>query len=269
MDLSTVTSTRPARTRSDLTLAAGETLLGGGTWLFSEPQPGTSGLVDLTTMGWAPLTEHAGGLRVAATCTIAQLSRLPARPGWAAHPLFFQCCTAFLASFKVWNVATVGGNICLSLPAGPMTSLAAALDADLLIWTADGGERRMPAAEFVTGDGQNALEPGEVLRAIEFPEAALRARTAYRQFSLSPVGRSGALLIGRLDPGGAFTLTVTASTPRPVRFRFDRIPTARELRVAVDGIDRWHDDVHGAPDWRRQTSLLMAEEIRAELEEAA
>ena len=38
-------------------------------------------------------------------------------------------CEAFLASFKVWNSATVGGNICMSLPAGPMITMTVALEA--------------------------------------------------------------------------------------------------------------------------------------------
>ncbi|MDT7569507.1 MAG: hypothetical protein QOG76_8131, partial [Pseudonocardiales bacterium] len=27
----------------------------------------------------------------------------------------------------------------------------------------------------------------------------------------------------------------------------------------------WFDDPHGAPDWRRAVTLLLAEEVRAEL----
>jgi len=39
VDLHTVSSYRRARYRGDLALAPGETLLAGGTWLFSETQP--------------------------------------------------------------------------------------------------------------------------------------------------------------------------------------------------------------------------------------
>jgi len=35
-------------------------------------------------------------------------------PQWAAAPLIRQCCNALLGSFKVWNAATVGGNMCAS-----------------------------------------------------------------------------------------------------------------------------------------------------------
>ena len=62
MDLNTVTSYRFARSRDDLALAPGEIILGGGTWLFSEPQPAVTGLVDLTTMGWPDLEVTDAGL---------------------------------------------------------------------------------------------------------------------------------------------------------------------------------------------------------------
>jgi hypothetical protein len=93
-------------------------------------------------------------------------------------------------------------------------------------------------------------------------------RSAFRQISLTRHGRSGALLIGTLAAGGEFVLTVTASVPRPIQFRFDAVPDAALLR---DTIERrippagYYDDMHGRPDWRRHVTLLYAEEIRREL----
>src|SRR5215211_5744027 len=126
-------------------------------------------------------------------------------------------------------MATVGGNICMSLPAGAMISLATALHGDCIVWDPDGGERLVPIEEFVTGNHQNALRPGELLRAIEIPAQALRARSAFRQISLATIGRSAALLIGTVSPfDGAFDVTVTAATVRPLRLRFPGIPSAAE-----------------------------------------
>ncbi|MGD0064976.1 MAG: FAD binding domain-containing protein, partial [Streptosporangiaceae bacterium] len=100
----------------------GDAWLAGGTWLFSEPQPDLSRLLDLRAFGWPPLRVSRDGLEIGATCTLAELARMRA-PQWRAAPLIGQCCAALLGSFKVWNAATVGGNLCLALPAGPMISL--------------------------------------------------------------------------------------------------------------------------------------------------
>lgn len=281
MDLNTVTEVVLARGRADLAgLGPHDAVLSGGTWLQSEPQIGLRRLVDLATLGWPALTlrerdDETGpaGLEIAATCTIAQLAaaRLPA--GWWAQPLVQQCCTAFLASFKVWNVATVGGNHCLSFPAGPTITLSAALDGWVTVWRPDGTDREQAVEDFVTGYATNTLAPGEVLRSVTLPARALRARTAYRKIALSPLGRSGIVLAGRhhrpADGGDdSFVLTVTAATVRPFVLRFGGIPTADELRRAQDDripADAWADDAHGAPDWRRGVTAVLAEEIRAEL----
>lgn len=260
-----MTSYRRATTRADLALTPGERVLGGGTWLYSEPQPATTGLVDLTTMDWAPFEVTAAGLRIGATCTIAALADLPARDGWRAQPLFAQCAGALLASRKVWEVATVGGNVCQSFAAAGMVSLAVALDGEALVWRPDGGEYRVPVEDLITGNGTNALRPGEVLRAVDLPDRALRARTAYRKIALAELGRSGAVLTGRIDENGWAVLTVTAATWRPTVLRFAELPTAAGLSEALDAVEGWYTDPLGTADWREQVSRVLLAEIRAEL----
>lgn len=265
MDLNTVTAYRAARTRADLALADGETLLGGGTWLYSEPQVSTTGLVDLTTLGWPAWERTADGLSVAATCTIAELSQLPNVGDWAAHPLFFQAATALLASFKVWNVATVGGNVCRSFAAASMVSLCSALDAEAVVWTPDGGEYRTPVASLITGNGTNTLRRGEVLRSMEFPEQALRAQTGYRKIALAELGRSGAVVIGRVDEDDTAVFSVTAAVLTPGVLRYPSLPDADTLRADVQALPGFYTDPLGAADWRRAVSAVLAEEIRQEL----
>jgi CO/xanthine dehydrogenase FAD-binding subunit len=343
MDLNTVTALLRPADRTQLAGRLGRpgvAPLAGGTWLFSEPQPALTTLVDLTALGWPPLTAGERGLEIAATCTLAELAawaESPARPaGWPALGLTRPCCEALAGSFKIWHTATVGGNICLALPAGPMTSLAVALDGVAVLWGPDGpggqgqdqpggrgpaepgphepgphepggwgqdeldspgpdggdpAGRRVPVAEFVRGNRLTALAPGEVLRAVELPAAALRARTAFRRASLAGQGRSGSVVIGRRDTDGdtgddtdgdtggdtsgddvtdgGFVLTVTAAVDRPHRLAFPAVPTAGELTDALAGIEVWFDDPHGAPDWRRAVTGLLAEQVRAELAEPA
>src|SRR5216683_6587661 len=269
MALNTIRSVARPQSRAELPIwTAGDAWLAGGTWLFSEPQVQLTRLIDLTDLKWPALTITESGLSIAATCTIAELDALACSPEWLAAPLFDQCCRAFLASFKIWKTATVGGNLCMSLPAGPMISLTAALDGVCTIWQADGGERKVSVADFVTGNQRNVLAPGDLLRQIDIPLPALKRRSAFRQISLTPVGRSAALLIGSVTGAGATALTVTASTTRPVQLSFPEIPAASELREAIlhripDAL--YHNDVHGKPAWRKHMTLRLAQEIRAEL----
>lgn len=269
MDLNTITAVAHPQTRAQLPVwTPGDAWLAGGTWLFSEPQFHLARLIDLTDLKWPALTITESHLSIAATCTISQLDALTCPTDWLAAPLISQCCRAFLASFKIWKTATVGGNLCMSLPAGPMISLTAALDGVCTIWKAGGGEQRIPVVEFVTGNQRNRLSPGDLLRQIDIPIAALKRRSAFRQISLAPVGRSAALLIGSVDSAGALKLTVTASTVRPIMLSFPKPPDASALRTAIaEAItdDLYHTDNHGKPLWRKHMTLRLAEEIRAEL----
>jgi CO/xanthine dehydrogenase FAD-binding subunit len=264
VDLNAVADHAPAPAA---TWRDGDAWLGGGTWLFSQPQPRLRRLLDLHAFGWPPLTETDDGLAIAATCTLAQLARWrPARPARApAAELARRCCDALLGSFKVQNVATVGGNICLSLPAGPMTSLTAALDGVAAITRPDGTGRRLAVADLVTGDGSNALAPGELLTRVELPAAALIERSAFRQVSLSAVGRSAVLVIARRSPGET-VITVTAATPRPVQLRLAGRPTPADALAALDGArPRYLDDVHGGAVWRAAMTRRSVAGVIAEL----
>ncbi len=267
MDLTTVSSYRRAESAADLALAPGERLLGGGTWLFSEPQPAVTGLVDLTALAWPAVEELSdGGVRVAGTCTIAALQQHDwPTPGAAA--LVRQCADAFLMSFKIQHAATVGGNLALALPAGAMISLTSALAGEAVIWAPGGGERRELVSSLVTGVGTTTLAPGEVIRAVDLPRWALTSPTAFRRISLTEYGRSSVVVIGRSDPD-VLVLTITAATPRPVVLLLPPSPSERFVRRAIAeiaGTAGWHDDAHGAPDWRAAMTAEFAVEIAAEL----
>jgi CO/xanthine dehydrogenase FAD-binding subunit len=270
MDLNTVKEVkRPASVEEITDWRAGYAWLAGGTWLFSEPQLAVDTLIDLETLNWRAIDALPAGLDIAATCRIAELERFVGRPAWIAAPLFRECCRALLMSFKVANEATVGGNICMSLPAGAMSSLTVALEAVYTLWSREGKRREVAAADFVTGNHANVLEPGELLRSIHIPAAALSKRFAVRRASLTRLGRSAALLIGTRDQqAGDLLLTITAATPRPVQLRFERAPTPEALRHAIETripMDGYFDDVHGSSAYKRHLTYYFAEQIRAEL----
>src|ERR1700712_1602001 len=260
MDLHTVgTLVRPDTADQITNWRSGQAWLAGGTWLFSEPQVSIDTLIDLGGLGWTALEVSPDGLTIGATCHVAELAHFEGPPAWRAQPLFKACCNAFLASFKIWNTATVGGNLVMSLPAGPMITLTAALDGQCTLWPREGEPRTVRVVEFVTGNNRNLLAPGELLRSIHLPSEALERRVACRQASLTKLGRSAALLIGTRNDAGALLLTITAATDRPIQLRFETMPTAIEMQQAVLAIPqaRWFQDVHGSAAYKRHIAPYL------------
>jgi CO/xanthine dehydrogenase FAD-binding subunit len=271
MDLHTVNRVRrPAQAEEVSSWEPGFAWLAGGTWLFSEPQVNTHTLIDLESLRWPALQASEDGLEIAATCKVVELDQFTdkAPSDWRAAPLFRHCCRAFLASFKIWNEATVGGNIVMSLPAGPMISLTAALEGVCTLWPRNGSPRQVSVVDFVTGNHQNVLAPGELVRSIFLPAHALQKRFAFRRFTLTHLGRSEVLLVGtRCLVHGKFVLTITAATLRPVQLCIPGLPTAAELKRAIDDAVPYNlylDDTHGSPAHRQHLTYYFAEQIRTE-----
>lgn len=248
--------------------------LAGGTWLFSEPQPSLHTLLDMGNFKWPALqADENSGLDIAATCTIAQLHAFGSSPevpiSWQAAPLIQSCCESLQSSFKIWNEATVGGNLCMGLPAGALIALAVALEGTCLLWPRQASPRSVSALEFVTGAQQTLLQPGDLLRSIHLPASALRKQPAFRRFSQTQEGRSSVLLIGTRCPDALeILLTITAATVRPVQLRFPTPPTTQQLAAGLEAAippADYFNDPHGTPDHRRHLVHYFAPQIIEEL----
>lgn len=266
MDLVEVHSIRVARTVEDLALTPGETVMAGGTWLYSEPQPGVTGLVDLTGLGWDAIERTAdGALSIGAMVTIADLAAWADASTLTAGPLVRRCAESLLASFKVQVAATVGGNIAKSYAAGAMIALAATLDGTVEIWRADGTHVGRDVASIPADNGVSTLAPGDVIRRIVIPQHALAASTAHRRIALATHGRSGALLTGRRDADGACTLVITAATRTPVVLRYRDVPAADAVVADVLAAPGYYTDPLGSADWRRAVAATLLAEVAEEL----
>ena len=73
-----------------------------------------------------------------------------------------------IAHPAIRNRGTIGGSVALGDPATEWPACCLALDATMVV-RAQGGERRVPAAEFFQGLYTTAVGPDEILVAIEIP----------------------------------------------------------------------------------------------------
>lgn len=246
----------------------GDAWLAGGTFLYSLPLPHLRRFVDLSGLEWPKIQISNKGLEIGPTCTVRNLLDYQPPREWAAGGLLHDCIKCFLAGFKVWNTATVLGNICTSIPAGPMTTMACALEAEYTLWATDGSIRVVPAIAFVTGNNQNILAPGELLRKVTIPMESLNRQYTIRRFTLTQAGRSSIFLVGTRDTSGEILITVSAATKHPVHLRFSGMPSSAQVASELDTRipdDLYFDDPNGRPDHRKHMTYFFAEQIRAEL----
>jgi xanthine dehydrogenase large subunit len=76
----------------------------------------------------------------------------------------FRC----FASRQIRHRATLGGNLATASPIGDSAPILMALDAVMILVSAE-GEREVPIAEFFTGYRKTVLEPDELIRWIRIP----------------------------------------------------------------------------------------------------
>lgn len=124
---------------------------------FEKPVMFISDMEELTA-----IRKDGDYINIGAACTLTQLIDNSLIPDFCK--IVFQ----EMASPAIRNVATIGGNICNSSPAGDSLPLLYALDASVVVenrfrW------REIPIEEFITGPGQNILNPNEIVSAIRLP----------------------------------------------------------------------------------------------------
>ena len=98
----------------------------------------------------------------------------------AAYPGLIDAA-GMIGSIQIQGRATVGGNLCNAAPSGDTIPPVITLGGEAHIHGPNGW-RTMPAENFCTGPGRNALENGELLVAIQLPAPAANSGTAYLRF---------------------------------------------------------------------------------------
>lgn len=88
-----------------------------------------------------------------------------------------------LGSYQVRTMATIGGNIAHSLPAGETHTPLAALHAEVVIESKK-GERRVKLEDFILGNRKNVMESDEMITKVFIPKPAPHSRSEYGHIGL-------------------------------------------------------------------------------------
>src|SRR6266545_2261885 len=119
-----------------------------------------------------------GGLEIGATVTHAEAERSPAV---AAHCPALRTAFGHVATVRIRNQATVGGNLAHADPAQDPPPMLLALGAEVIA-ASPRGQRRIPLHELFVGFFQTSLEPDEIVTAISLSPPDRRAGAAYLKF---------------------------------------------------------------------------------------
>ncbi|MEM9451403.1 MAG: FAD binding domain-containing protein [Cyanobacteria bacterium P01_E01_bin.6] len=242
--------------------------LAGGTWLFSEAQPHLTTLVDMQQMGWDELEERDDGLMIGATCTMSQLLAFESPPHW---PGFKSLCRAAheLASFKIQNVATIAGNVCLALPASTFAPVMVLLNARYQLQTLSGDRRTVAASEFQIGAKQTVLQPGEVLRLIHIPSEFLEWQVSYRRICVATAGIAVSIVVAaRHGKTGEVRFGIGGCLAVPQLLTFATTPSASELCEQLDrtiSLSSFMDDETASARYRHHVTTVLMERSLHEL----
>lgn len=244
-------------------LAGGQSLIPLLNFRLASP----SRLIDITRIpSLTGIERRDGSLLIGATTRQAELERAPETSAW---PVMVEAVRQ-VAHPQIRNAGTVGGSLVHADPAAELPTLFVTLDARFHVRSA-AGERTVEARDFFLGPFTTALEPDEMLIAIEVPALPGGAGTAFVEFARrdGDFALGGAAALIELDgAGGVRRLALTllgASAPHRSTEAEEalagRIPDqgaiAEAAHLALAGFEP-AGDIHGSAAYRKHLGEVMA-----------
>ena len=242
-------------------IAGGQTLL--ATLAFRLSEPGT--LVDITRIPeLRGITVSGGALRIGALTRHAELGRDALV---AQHAPLLTDAVPLIAHPAIRNRGTIGGSLAYADPAAELPACIVALDA-VVVTASAAGERRIPARDFFTDLLQTALNPGEIIAAVEIPLAERHSaiqEVARRSGDYAMAGLAAALRLenGRVvaprlvyfGVGNGPVLAARASAALEGR-ALDAAAIAAAQAALGEDLDP-PQDLHGPPEMKRHLARVL------------
>src|SRR5262245_8811021 len=185
-------------------------------------------------------------------------------------PLLAEAAT-YIAHLAIRMRGTIGGSLAHADPAAELPATAIALRARMVVRSAAGGKRTVPAVDFFLGPFTTALAEGELLEAVEITApspgtgwAFLEVARVHGAFALAGAAalvaqRDGAVADARL------ALCGVGATPHEPAWIADALigeqPTEAMLEEVAGRVRREVEpfgDGHAGPEYRRRVAGVLA-----------
>lgn len=190
---------RPSELNETLALIAepGARLLAGGTDVFpgAGEQPLTGRIVDISKLrGLRGITHQDGEIRIGAATTWTDIVRADLPSAFDA----LRAAAREIGAIQIQNRGTIGGNLCNASPAADGVPPLLILDAEVELVSMRGA-RRLPLAQFITGNRRTLLGADEVLTAVvaRAPASGMRStflKLGARRYLVISIAMAAALL---------------------------------------------------------------------------
>ncbi len=218
--------------------------------------------------GIAPTAQ--GGIEIGALTTHREVERSA-----MVERFFPALCETFghVATVRIRNQATIGGNVVHADPAQDPPPMLLALNAEIVV-ASDGKTRAIPATAFFRDFFEVALEPGEIVTAIRIPPQPSGMKGTYVKFlpqSKDDYATVSVAVVMKLGSGGTcedIRIGLGALGPTPLRAPkteaalkgkklTDKViaEAAALVRDEVDPLD----DIRGSAKYKREMARVWTE----------
>jgi carbon-monoxide dehydrogenase medium subunit len=217
-----------------------------------------------------------GGLEIGALVTHREIERSA-----LVRRFFEPLAQTFgrVATVRIRNQGTIGGNLVHADPAGDPPPMLMALNARIVI-AASGGTRTVPADEFFVDLFETALQPGEIVTAVRIPPPSPQTRGTYVKFLPGSKDDYATVSVAATlarDASGVcrnvrIALGAVGSTPLRARRAesalLGRKPTrellAESAALVTEEIDPF-DDLRGSAAYKREMARIWTQRALAAL----
>ncbi|MFM9105279.1 MAG: FAD binding domain-containing protein [Chloroflexota bacterium] len=209
-----------------------------------------------------------GGIRIGAMTTHEQIARDPLA---IRHAPPLAQASAQVGDRQVRNRGTIGGAIAHADSAADQPAAILALDASIVAH-GPSGERVIPAGDFFTGFLSTALDPDEIVVAIDIPALPARSGGSYLKLANQASGYAvvGVAAVVSLDGNGrcaSARIGVTGAVTPAARARraeealagqaLDAAAISAAATLTSDGLDILAD-LHASAEYRRRVLAGLA-----------